>query len=214
MWNLPGPGVVPTSPALAGGFLTTGPLRGVLKASFDTMGRDNGQRSYPSLGFGGRESNNVFSAFKSGLKHFCKEGWGKPCGARPLVGRKGDMESESWLPHVPLLQACSPSGKIQVRFPQVVWQRLGYLLLSMTFSSLRTPTHPLRRLLTVPVKVMPSHLFFSEHLVLMPGLALLLDHNQLWVYLFPPPWWGAWYRAWLKGREGRREWEEKEAWKE
>ena len=25
MWNLPGPGIVPTSPALAGGFLTTGP---------------------------------------------------------------------------------------------------------------------------------------------------------------------------------------------
>ena len=25
MWNLPGPGIKPTSPALAGGFLTTGP---------------------------------------------------------------------------------------------------------------------------------------------------------------------------------------------
>ena len=31
MWNLPGPGIKPVSPALAGGFLTTGPLRGVFK---------------------------------------------------------------------------------------------------------------------------------------------------------------------------------------
>jgi len=27
MWNLPGPGIEPVSPALAGGFLSTGPLR-------------------------------------------------------------------------------------------------------------------------------------------------------------------------------------------
>ena len=26
MWDLPGPGIEPVSPALAGGFLTTGPL--------------------------------------------------------------------------------------------------------------------------------------------------------------------------------------------
>ena len=29
MWNLPGPGTEPMSPALAGGFLTTGPLKEV-----------------------------------------------------------------------------------------------------------------------------------------------------------------------------------------
>ena len=31
MWNLPGPGIKPVSPALAGGFLTTEPSRGVFK---------------------------------------------------------------------------------------------------------------------------------------------------------------------------------------
>lgn len=105
-------------------------------------------------------------------------------GGSPVVPGHWWGERVTWRVKVdchmcPCLQACSPSGKIHVRSPQVVWQRLGYLLLSMTFSSLRTPTHPLRCLSTVPVKVMPSHLFFAEHLVLMPGLALVLDHNQL-----------------------------------
>ena len=31
MWNLPGPGIRPISPALVGGFLTTGPLEGSKK---------------------------------------------------------------------------------------------------------------------------------------------------------------------------------------
>ena len=38
MWDLPGPGLEPVSPALAGGFLTTAPpgkpLHGVLKTIF------------------------------------------------------------------------------------------------------------------------------------------------------------------------------------
>ena len=34
MWDLPGPGVKPVSPALAGGFLTTGPHGGVPSTLF------------------------------------------------------------------------------------------------------------------------------------------------------------------------------------
>ena len=35
MWNLPGPGLEPVSPALAGGFLTTGPPGKLKEGTFE-----------------------------------------------------------------------------------------------------------------------------------------------------------------------------------
>ena len=75
------------------------------------------------------------------------------------------------------------------------------LILENSYSSSKTP-------LNWPCQSYGlSSLFFAKHFVLMPGLALLLDHNQLWVYLCPPPWWRAGTEpGWKGGRiAGRRE---------
>ena len=37
MWSLPGPGIEPMTPALAGGFLTTGPPEKSLTDAFDSL---------------------------------------------------------------------------------------------------------------------------------------------------------------------------------
>ena len=49
MWGLPGPGLKPVSPALAGGFLTTAPPENSLTLSSDRT-EDTDTTIYPSVG--------------------------------------------------------------------------------------------------------------------------------------------------------------------
>ena len=54
MWDLPRPGIEPQSPALAGGFLTTGPP-GITPSATQTSVSPKNVRRVVSMGKGGRK---------------------------------------------------------------------------------------------------------------------------------------------------------------